>query len=63
MERAAIINGKICIVRNASVMGLGIQQFRKSLRQIENSKLELKESAISRAKVLRDGIALWEARA
>ncbi len=62
-ERATIIRGKLVIMtEGGSVMGLGIRGFRSGLRQIENSKRELRDSTKARAEVYRAGIAMLEAR-
>ncbi len=62
-ERATIIRGKLAIATNTGcVIGLGIRCFRSGLRQIENSKRELRDSTKARAEVYRAGIAMWEAR-
>lgn len=62
MTHASIVRGKLAIVSNSSVIGLGIKAFRAGLAQIENSSLPLKASTIARANVYRNGIALWDAK-
>ena len=62
-DKAIIVQGKLAIVTDGgSVCPLGVREFRKQIAQIEASPREITPATAERLRVLKDGVALWQAR-
>lgn len=62
-DKAIIVQGKLAIVTNGgSVSPLGVREFRKQIAQIEASPRDLTPATVARLQVLKEGVALWQAR-
>ena len=62
MAHAQIIGGKLAICYNESVQSIGIRSIRKSIKQIESSNLELKQSTKNALASYKEAVSLWDAR-
>ena len=65
---AMIINGRLALAQVneggiQSFCAIGVRQFRAGICQIEASTRPLTDRTRARLAVLRDGVAIWEARA